>query len=97
MKNQSLAYSRTQFVEQMRNIRFGNIPRKLSQPTLWRWLDLAGVARFQVLADGKRKQRKYFSQADFERVAIVAYGYRLGKTTLEIIEELNNYESLRSA
>ena len=63
-------------------IRYGNNALAdgilLSQPTLWRWCDLAGIAA-----------RKFeFTGTEFDQLAAIALDYRRGKTTAKILERL---------
>jgi hypothetical protein len=58
----------------------------LSQPTFWRWIDLAGVA------SGK----DCFSESEFKRLARIARCYRMGKNTQQILEELINEQDSNS-
>lgn len=59
----------------------------VSQPTLWRWCDLAGIPT----------GLDEFTPDQFEKLRIVALGIRQGKSKPEILEDLISYESLRSA
>jgi hypothetical protein len=54
------------------------VGKVLSQPTFWRWADLAS------LDSGK----DCFSESEFKKLLRIARSYRLGKTTAQILEEL---------
>ena len=56
---------------------FGKV---ISQPTLWRWVDLLGLPSSQDC----------FTQSEFEQLSQIAVAYRRGKTTRQILEQLTN-------
>ncbi|HEY9663365.1 MAG TPA: hypothetical protein V6C65_33375 [Allocoleopsis sp.] len=60
---------------------------EVSQQTLWRWCDLAGIPT----------GLEEFTPTQFEKLRIVAIGLREGKSKPEILEDLISYESFRSA
>lgn len=60
---------------------------QVSQPTLWRWCDLAGVP----------SGLEEFTPSQFQKLQIVATGLNEGKNQQEILEDLINYEQARSA
>ena len=68
-------------------IRYGSdaiaIGKIVSQPTLWRWIDLLGLPSSQ----------ECFTQAQFDRLAEIAHAYRMGKTTQQILETLTNEQN----
>lgn len=54
--------------------------RVLSQPTFWRWIDLAGLP----------SKKDCFSEREFNKLAKIARFYRMGKSTQQILEELTD-------
>lgn len=61
--------------------------RLLSQPSLWRWCDLATVP------SGKAE----FTESEFNRLAAIAIAYRRGLSTQQILEKLTNEQDSHSS
>lgn len=65
-------------------IRFGSEAladgKLLSQPTFWRWIDLAGLP----------SKKDCFSESEFKRLSAIAVAYRRGLSTQQILEKLTN-------
>ena len=54
--------------------------RLLSQPSLWRWCDLAEIATGKV----------EFTETEFNQLAAIAVAYRRGLSTQQILEKLTH-------
>lgn len=60
--------------------------RLLSQPSLWRWCDLAEIATGKV----------EFTETEFNQLAAIAVAYRRGFSTQQILEKLTHAQNANS-
>ncbi len=60
--------------------------RMLSQPSLWRWCDLAEIAAGKV----------EFTETEFNQLAEIAVAYRRGLSTQQILEKLTHEQNATS-
>lgn len=61
--------------------------RLLSQPSLWRWCDLAEIETGKV----------EFTESEFNQLAAIAVAYRRGLSTQQILEKLTHEQTANSS